>query len=296
MSVLPIVDEFIVALGDCDEDDTTRAEILSIESDKIRIINTVWDKQKFTRGTIHAQQTDVAKSICKGDWLLYVQADEVIHEKDHLTIKSACQTFITDLKIDGFALDFIHFWGDYEHYVNGHGWYKSEVRIIRNDAEIHSWKSAQSFRRIPNFDGIDYRQTKGVTKLNVVKLKAQVFHYGYVRPPSIMISKKKSLDTTHQGPIRANSNRGNLTLEFDYGPMSLTKKFSFSHPAVMHDWILKLDWQKKLRFIGKLPKNRARFKHETIKYRALTYIETNVLGGRGLWARKNFNIIKEWKI
>ena len=111
MSVLPIVDEFIVALGDCDEDDTTRAEILSIESDKIRIINTVWDKQKFTRGTIHAQQTDVAKSICKGDWLLYVQADEVIHEKDHLTIKSACQTFITDLKIDGFALDFIHFWG-----------------------------------------------------------------------------------------------------------------------------------------------------------------------------------------
>ena len=38
MSVLPIVDEFIVALGDCDEDDTTRAEILSIESDKIRIL------------------------------------------------------------------------------------------------------------------------------------------------------------------------------------------------------------------------------------------------------------------
>ena len=115
------------------------------------------------------------KASAKAIGLLYVQADEVIHEKDHLTIKSACQTFITDLKIDGFALDFIHFWGDYEHYVNGHGWYKSEVRIIRNDAEIHSWKSAQSFRRIPNFDGIDYRQTKGVTKLNVVKTQGPSF-------------------------------------------------------------------------------------------------------------------------
>ncbi|NQY66952.1 MAG: hypothetical protein HRT72_04415, partial [Flavobacteriales bacterium] len=38
-SILPIVDEFIIALGDCDEDDDTRNIIESIGSDKIKIID-----------------------------------------------------------------------------------------------------------------------------------------------------------------------------------------------------------------------------------------------------------------
>jgi len=46
LSILPIVDEFVVALGDCDEDDTTLQEIESIGSDKIKIVHTVWDIKK----------------------------------------------------------------------------------------------------------------------------------------------------------------------------------------------------------------------------------------------------------
>ncbi|MEM1218384.1 MAG: hypothetical protein AAGH79_05710, partial [Bacteroidota bacterium] len=42
-SVLPIVDEFVVALGDSDPDDPTEDLIQSIQSDKIKIIRTVWD-------------------------------------------------------------------------------------------------------------------------------------------------------------------------------------------------------------------------------------------------------------
>ena len=40
-SILPICDKFIVAVGDCN--DGTRALIESIGSDKIEIIDTVWD-------------------------------------------------------------------------------------------------------------------------------------------------------------------------------------------------------------------------------------------------------------
>ena len=36
-SILPIVDEFIVALGKGDEDDATEKEILSLQSPKIKI-------------------------------------------------------------------------------------------------------------------------------------------------------------------------------------------------------------------------------------------------------------------
>ena len=37
-SILPVVDEFVVALGDSDSDDTTEKELEKIQSDKIRII------------------------------------------------------------------------------------------------------------------------------------------------------------------------------------------------------------------------------------------------------------------
>jgi len=67
LSVLPICDEFIVALGDCDPDDFTRTEIESINSPKIKIIDTVWDLNKYSRGTENAHQTDIAKSHCTGD-------------------------------------------------------------------------------------------------------------------------------------------------------------------------------------------------------------------------------------
>ncbi|MEO9211214.1 MAG: glycosyltransferase family 2 protein, partial [Ginsengibacter sp.] len=76
-SILPIVDEFVVALGDCDEDDHTLEEIKSIQSDKIKIVNTKWDTQIFAGGSEYAHQTDIAKSHCTGDWLFYLQSDEV---------------------------------------------------------------------------------------------------------------------------------------------------------------------------------------------------------------------------
>jgi len=34
------------------------------------------------------------------------------------------------------------FLGDYDHYITSHAWYANEIRIIRNDKDIHSWESA----------------------------------------------------------------------------------------------------------------------------------------------------------
>lgn len=53
MSILPICDEFIVAVGKGDSDDYTRDEIESIGSDKIKIIDTVWDEKDFVNGRIN---------------------------------------------------------------------------------------------------------------------------------------------------------------------------------------------------------------------------------------------------
>src|SRR6202000_205268 len=111
-SLLPLVDEFVVALGDCDADDRTLEEIRSIGSDKIRIIHTVWDLEKYPRGMEHAHQTDIAKAACSGDWLFYLQSDEVVHEEDIPRIRERCAQLLDDVSVEGILFKSRHFWGD----------------------------------------------------------------------------------------------------------------------------------------------------------------------------------------
>lgn len=287
-SILPIVDEFVLALGDCDEDDRTREEVLSIGSEKVRIIDTVWDLEAYPRGMENAHQTDIAKEHCSGDWLFYVQADEVIHEKYLPTIREACERHLNNPEVEGLLFDYLHFWGDYGHVHRSHGWYQREIRIVRNDPDIHSWESAQSFRYIPDFDGKSYRQKEGTRKLRVAQANAFVYHYGWVRPPRLMRKKMKALSTIHHGKSGAASRFEGEPLDFDYGDMSRMAQFEGSHPKVMEEFIQKFDWEDQLRWTGGNPKDRNLFKHEKLKYRVLSWVENKLLGGEQLFAFKNY--------
>lgn len=290
-SILPIVDEFVVALGDCDPDDTSRQEIESIGSDKIKIIETVWDIEKYPRGMENAHQTDIAKSHCTGDWLFYLQADEVVHEKYLPEIKKRCTELLDDAEVEGFVLNYKHFWGDYYHYHNSHKWYKQEIRIVRNHPDIHSWESAQSFRRIPGFDGLNYRVQKGAFNLKVAAIDAEVFHYGWVRPPKIMRNKNKALDIIHKGKDWVDHQQKHKVANYDYGPLSRIAKFEGTHPGVMKEWIEKFDWANELQYSGKPLKDRPLHKHEMLKYRVLSWIENKLNGGKAIGAFTNFILL-----
>jgi len=292
-SILPLVDEYVVALGDCDADDSTREEIESIGSPKIKIIDTVWDLETYPNGTENAHQTDIAKEACSGDWLFYLQADEVIHEKYLPTIYQRCEALLHDTNVEGLLFDYIHFWGDYQHHQTSHGWYKHEIRMIRNDSDIHSWESAQSFRRIPGFDYKNYRQQEGTYKLKVAKANACVYHYGWVRPPKYMQNKRKALDTIHKGKKRVNEIYLNQGEHFDYGPMRLASTFKGDHPAVMQEWIKQFDWADQLRNDGPIPANRKMFKHEKLKYRLLTLVEQKLLSGKTIGGFSNYQLLKD---
>lgn len=291
-SILPMVDEFVVALGDNDADDFSLERIQSINSPKIKIIRTKWNLEKYSRGTENAHQTDIAKEACTGDWLFYLQADEVIHEKYFDTIVKRCEQLQNDARIEGLLFRYKHFWGDYNHYLLSHGWYRNEIRIIRNDKNIHSWESAQSFRRIPDFDYKDYRQQQNTYKLNVADVDAEVYHYGWVRPPQLMQKKKKSLDTIHKGAQRVEEIYTTQKNQFDYGPMKRLEKFSDTHPAVMKQWIEKMDWKELLDFTSNKFPDRELYKHEKLRYRIITWLEQRVFFGRELGGFHNFNRIK----
>jgi len=293
-SILPLVDEFVVVLGDSDEDDHTRSEIQAIGSDKVRIVDTVWDIEKYPRGMEHAHQTDLAKALCSGDWLFYLQSDEVVHERDLETIRSRCKELLDDQEVEGLLFRYLHFWGDYEHLQDGHCWYRREIRIVRNLPEIHSWESAQSFRKIPDFDGLSYRQQEGTYKLKVAEVEAEIFHYGWVRPPRVMQDKIKAFRTHHRGKEKVEAQAAHRYFDgaFDYGNMSMRTRYQGTHPAVMKTWMDRFDWKEQLRFSGPVRSmNPIASKHDRTKYRLITWIEKWILGGRRLGEFKNYILL-----
>jgi hypothetical protein len=295
-SILPIVDEFIIALGDCDEDDSTRKIIESIGSSKIKIINTVWDTKAYPRGSELAHQTDIAKSHCSGDWLFYLQADEIIHEKDLETIKTACHKHLEDNEVQGLLFRYIHFWGDYEHaFQFHHCWYRHEIRIVRNHPDIHSWKDAQSFRVIPDFSKEKYLTREGTEKLKVAYTDAYIYHYGWVRPPLLMARKQQRFSACYRKQEDKQSTVVDESKVINYGLMRYVPVYKGTHPQVMKSRIAEFDWADQLNFSRTKKRDIKPIKHERLKYKMMTLIESMFFKRFGLFTFKNFIVVRRNK-
>jgi hypothetical protein len=285
-SILPICDEFIIAVGRGDEDDHSREIIEAIGDPKIRIIDTVWEEKYCHRGMINSYQTDIAMKECSGDWLFYVQADEVVHEKYLPVVKARCEELLNDSQVEGLLFNYKHFWGDYNHYHAGHGWYPWEIRIVRNMPKIRSYQSAQSFRWFDHYD--NPRQETGTRKLNVAKVDAYIYHYGWVRPPHLMRNKNKALDSVHWGKAKAEKHYAAVPDYFDYGPLNRLAEFKESHPAVMRERIAAFDWADKLQYSGSPNPGRHLHKHEKPGIRLLSILE-KITGPIGTF--KNYKLL-----
>ena len=114
-SVLPIVDEFVINVGESEDD--TLMLIKSIESEKIRIIQSKWNDSMRDRGFVYGQQKMIAQFNCIGDWAFYVEGDEVYHEKDLEKIQSSMQAHVDDHNVEALVFDFYHFYGNANSYI-----------------------------------------------------------------------------------------------------------------------------------------------------------------------------------
>ncbi|MEJ0101767.1 MAG: hypothetical protein WDO19_04020 [Bacteroidota bacterium] len=144
-SILPLCDEFIVAVGD--SNDGTRQLIENIDDSRIKIIDTVWDENLRTGGKVLASETNKAFEAIAGDsdWAFYIQGDEVMHEKYVDIVKAAMQKYKDDKRVDGLLFKYLHFWGSFDYIGVSSRWYRNEIRIIRNDRNIYSYMDAQGF-------------------------------------------------------------------------------------------------------------------------------------------------------
>lgn len=242
MSGLPICDEYIVVVGKSDDD--TRERVAAIGSDKIKIIDTVWDPNLRVGGRILAQQTNIAIDAISGDWGLYLQADEVIHEKDYDTILNEMRMCLDKPEIEGFLFDYYHFWG-YKHVCVTRRTYRREIRVIRNIKTIRSYKDAQGFRRYPSLEA--YQNGHPGYKLKVKHIEPHIYAYSRVRNPREELEKQKMLDQWwHDDDKIAQKYRDKEA--FDYEQVDKVVEFDQdAHPAVMKKRAAECDWEFKFR-------------------------------------------------
>ena len=228
-SALPVCDEFLVAVGK--SNDGTLEQIQSIASPKIRILESEWDDSLRQGGKVLAQETDKAFRHLSPDtdWALYLQADEILHEDDHSTLRSNLEKHLGNPRVEGLLFDYFHFYGSYDYIGDSRRWYRREVRIVRNDPGIQSFRDAQGFR-------------KNEKLLNVKLSGARVYHYGWVRKPEIQMERQRQFHRLwhdddwlekHLPPAES----------FDYHGIDSLARFNGTHPAVMKDRINRINWE-----------------------------------------------------
>ena len=226
-SILPIVDEFIVNVGRCE--DGTLELIRSIGDPKIRIVESVWDETLRKDGLIYSQQTNIALASCTGDWAFYLQADEVIHEDDLPKIVRAMQAHFRNLDVKGLMFRYLHFVGDY--WSTNPWFYHKAVRIIRNNGEVESCGDAVGF----HFKAAGRYLQSGPREWLALS-GARVFHYGWVKESKTMLAKKQEQTKVYHGDVPPPSEAKLYSQEFfEFEDYEILKEFRGSHPRVMHE-------------------------------------------------------------
>jgi hypothetical protein len=228
-SALPLVDEFVVNVGQ--SDDGTLNLIRSIDSDKVRVVESVWDDSMKKDGLLFSHETNIALSRCKGDWALYLQADEVLHEAEHETIRNALRRHLADPAVLGFTFRYLHFYGDY--WSCNPWFYHRAVRIVRNDGQVESCGDAVGFW-LKSDQG--YLQT--VHRDRVRHSGATIYHYGWVKQPRVLLEKFRYQVARHHGDSPGAEQARMLAKEaYEFEEYDIMKNFSGSQPAVMAERI-----------------------------------------------------------
>ncbi len=222
-SILPVVDEFVVALGPCEDD--TEKELREIGDPKIRIIPTQWNERirpdYSVKGFVFGQQKTIALFNCTGDWAFYLEADEVVHEDDLPKIRAATEKHLGDERVEALAFDYLHFYGNKNTIAWSPAWYRSEVRIIRNT--IPAWSSESLFFNVVT----SHKQSRYPRAAHT---GATIYHYGWVRHEAQMNLKTGATRKYWEDQP---------AVKVDYAKIdaAVLQPFAGTHPKAVQGWL-----------------------------------------------------------
>lgn len=235
-SLLPVVDELVVVVGD--STDGTRAAIEQLQQEKIVIIDSVWDESLRQNGKIFAQQSNIGLSAIKGDWAIHLQVDEVLHERHHEDLRNWLRLASQQPDVEGLLFPFYHFWGDFNHIRNTRKTHPFEIRAFKNTGSIRSYKDSQGFRKYKHT--AEQAPDEAGEKLKVLKTDIPVYHYSYARHPNLMKKKDDYFqrfwhdDQWVEKHVQAK--------DFNFNEVDHLAPFTLGHPKYMKAIIAAQDW------------------------------------------------------
>lgn len=229
-SILPVCDYFVVAVGK--SDDGTLDLVRSIGDPKIHILETEWDDSLRAGGRVLAEETNKAFDAIppEYDWCFYIQGDECVHEDDLPAIRAGMERWLDDPETEGLLFQYRHFYGSYDYIGASRRWYRHEVRIIRNDKRIRSYRDAQGFR------------TGAGAKLRVRRIDAHIHHYGWVKHPAAQQRKQLNFNRLWHSDDKVRDMVGAAEV-YSYDGSEPLERYTGTHPAVMLPRIGAVNWR-----------------------------------------------------
>jgi glycosyltransferase involved in cell wall biosynthesis len=227
-SALPLCDEFIVVVGQ--SDDGTREAVEAMNEPKIQIVDTEWSKRIEPQKLVLAQQTNIGLHLCRGDWVIYLQANEVLHESSLPVLEKAMDQHREDPRVEALLLERLEFYMDYDHFTAVYPYrYKYTPKILRPYIGTYSIRDAMS---VAVFDHFSLRGRYPRS----ADTGEDLFRYGQVRSRAAYSGKQQNATHLKDAPEKR-------PLEFDdqfnHFPRAFIQKFTGSHPAVMTERIEK---------------------------------------------------------
>lgn len=219
-SVLDLCDEYIVVAGD--SDDETLDYLATLDDDRVRIVHTEWSPLVRPGKCLLAQQTNIGLGFCRGRWCLYLQGNEILHEKDLPHLRRLMEKHADDASIEAMLVERLTFWSDFDHYVAAYPRrFKYTARIIRPYIGTYSIRDGMSFAVFDNFS------TRGRYPRSI-DTGADLYRYDYVH--SVEQQARKFMDAVHRSgtPVQADSE-----YYYQHYPRQFLARFEGSHPAVM---------------------------------------------------------------
>lgn len=217
-SALPLCDEFVVNVGPSEDD--TLERVRSLGPEKVRIIESRWNEKMRAHGYVYGQQKNIAHFNCTGDWALYLEGDEVLHEDDLPRIRQAMERHLDHPRVEALAFDYLHFYGNHRTYAWSPGWYRRAVRVVRNTLRSYSPDGLY-------FVILDHGRRGRYPRAALAG--ATIYHYGWIRSEAQMDRKSEKVDGYW-------GRRPGRTEYAQIDPQVL-RPFTGTHPAVMRDWL-----------------------------------------------------------
>ncbi len=222
-SIAPLCDEVVINVGfedqECTKDDGTYEFLKKkFPEEKYKFLKSFWNPEVQKQGLILSEQTNIALDAITGDYGIYIQGDECLHEKDYAVIREGLNRLELNKNANGIVFNYHHFYGNTNIVKVTKKTYRHEIRLVRNKVGIKSWLDAQGFR---NQDD---------SKIKCIKIDANIYHYGWARQEQVMSKKTEAFTKLYHG-------KDHQSEEFHYSRIWGLRAFNGTHPTVMSHWI-----------------------------------------------------------